>query len=81
MALDELIEADKAQAGGVASTPQPSGKDQEAGKSTPPKKPNRPGQRARRAAGKRAEATSKASGSAGMSQSSTSSETVLHGGA
>eukprot|EP00969_Alexandrium_andersonii_P237439 10481482-Alexandrium_andersonii.AAC.1 len=79
MALDDLIEADRARAGGAAATPQPSGEDKEAEKTTPPKKPYRPGQRARRAAGKRAEAEAKASGTAGVSQSSTSSETVLRG--
>eukprot|EP00969_Alexandrium_andersonii_P298664 13203002-Alexandrium_andersonii.AAC.1 len=63
MALGELIEAEKARAGGGAASPQPSAKASEEGKSTPPKKANRPGQRARRSAGKRAEAASNASGS------------------
>eukprot|EP00969_Alexandrium_andersonii_P139862 6187323-Alexandrium_andersonii.AAC.1 len=65
MALDDLIEADRARAGGTSATPQPAGKDKEVDKPTLPKKPNRPGQRARRAAGKRAEASAKAPGTAG----------------
>eukprot|EP00969_Alexandrium_andersonii_P189541 8374221-Alexandrium_andersonii.AAC.1 len=69
MALDDLIEADRARSAGTSGTPQPAGKDnKEVDKPTPPKKTNRPGQRARRAAGKRAEASAKASGTAGMSQ-------------
>eukprot|EP00969_Alexandrium_andersonii_P219168 9679885-Alexandrium_andersonii.AAC.1 len=66
MALDDLIEADRVRSSG---TPQPAEKDgKEVDKVTPPKKQNRPGQRARRAAGKRAEASAKSSGTAGMSQ-------------
>eukprot|EP00969_Alexandrium_andersonii_P042055 1844935-Alexandrium_andersonii.AAC.1 len=68
MSLDDLIEADRVKkertgAGGGASdpgsTPPPASKDAELQGGETKKKGNRPGQRARRAAGKRAEKAGK----------------------
>eukprot|EP00969_Alexandrium_andersonii_P294019 12994351-Alexandrium_andersonii.AAC.1 len=43
MALDELIEADKARSGDATPSPQPAGKSSGGKHSTPAKKTNRPG--------------------------------------